>query len=146
MKKNIMIIFFLLLSSTFFTPAGVGAQKERNVTPRVWPAISSNSPIVTFAQRESLTITFALLNDGSGTIEPRSLNNRLLINEKPVNWTERIFVEGPQDRKWKNLEAGEFILKGIKLGGRFQTSGKYVLIWEVDGFRSDPITIRILPN
>lgn len=101
---------------------------------------------LTLAQRARFQIRFTAVNQGSHTINPRLYSVRLLVNGRPsVAWMLAI-GNGPRDRRWTALPAGESLQMGWALGkALFPAPGRYQMVLQQGTLRSAAVTVTVTP-
>lgn len=119
--------------------------QEPKPTSKLWAAISVPQPIFYRDRIEELQISFALVNDGGSTVDPKIALSHLLINGvEPKDWS---FVIGNGVRnEWFNaLPPGQVLQFGYQLGPRyFLKPGIYTVRWVGDNFKSSELTFRVV--
>jgi hypothetical protein len=118
----------------------------------LWAAISVRSPIErVFKDRgDSITLYFALVNDGDKPVAPKVKSSKLFINGKIYEDWSRIVsdVGGPggtrRAKRFDSLSPGDYIVFGYGLKEVFWQPGIYRVRWEGEKFRSPEIMFRVM--
>jgi len=117
------------------------------VEPLLWAAISVPQPIFYESHIEDLQMSFALVNDGGSTVDPKIGSSHLLINGvEPQDWSF-VIGNGPRNEWFKALPPAQVLQFGYQLGPRyFQKPGIYIVRWEGENFKSPELTFRVVPR
>jgi hypothetical protein len=115
--------------------------------PLLWAAISVPQPIFYQDRIEDLQMTFAVVNDGGSTVDPKIGSSHLLINGvEPQDWSF-VIGNGPRNEWFNALPPGKTLQFTYLLGPRyFQKPGVYTVRWEGDNFKSPDLTFRVVPR
>jgi hypothetical protein len=124
-----------------------GQDQTTKPTSKLWAAISVPQPIFYQDRIEDLQMSFALVNDGGSTVDPKIGSSHLLINGvEPQDW---FFVigNGPRNEWFNALPPGQTLQFTYLLGPRyFQKPGDYTVRWQADDFKAADLTLRVLPR
>ena len=125
--------------------------QDRNETQReskqvaLWAGISVVQPIFGEGGVEKLQISFGVVNDGSGTVDPRIGASHLSINGvEPKDWLV-VINNGLRTPEFQALPPGHFLSFSYMLRRYFAKPGIYSVPWWGENFRAQPITFRVLP-
>jgi hypothetical protein len=134
-----------------FATAALAMSQGRNESqfktkPNVlWAAISTNDPIFYAGRTEGLSISFAVVNDGNSTINPKIEASHLLINGvEPKNWPF-VISNGIRSSQFYALPQNHALQFVYSLGEYFKNPGIYTVTWKGENFRAPDITFRVLP-
>lgn len=133
-----------LLLAGLSLAAGPPKEKEK-VGVKVWAGLSVNEPV--FRSGESqVVIRIAVVNDGDRVLNPELTSSELLVNGKLLkNWDVTI-NNGPRDKRFNALPAGDYIALSFDVTEHFQTPGTYKLLWKGKHFRTPEFVFRVLPK
>lgn len=126
-----------------FVAQGGGVMME----PLLWAAITVPQPIFYQDRIEDLSMSFALVNDGGSTVDPKIGSSHLLINGvEPKDWFI-VIGNGPRNEWFNALPPGQVLQFGYQLGPRyFQKPVVYTVRWEGENFKSPELTFRVVPR
>lgn len=139
-RKSIFIIAVCVSGLLFFS--WVDARQER---PSLWASISVSRPLSPAGWTKDLSIHFALVNDGSKTVDPKIESSKIIVNGKELEDSGLILGNGPRDKRWNALPPGESIEFNYALESYFKEPGIYRVFWKGDGFETPIIEFRITP-
>lgn len=146
-------LFFLFAAALISLLPGIATAQGRNDSQRetkqlaLWAGISVPQPTFGEAQAKKLQVSFAVVNDGSATVNPEIGASHLSINGiEPGDWLI-VINNGLRTPEFEALPPGHLLSFGYQLGERyFAKPGVYTVRWWGDNFRSAPITFRVLPD
>lgn len=125
-------------------PQAQDKPQQGSKTGALWAALAVQEPIVTESGAEDLQVYFAIVNDGTSTVDPRIESSRLLINGvEPKDWSF-VIGNGLRNSLWHSLPPGEVLRFSYVLGRYFVKPGVYTVRWEGDDFRSPELTFRVV--
>jgi RNA polymerase sigma factor (sigma-70 family) len=129
-----------------------GNEKTEGPGANLWAAITVGRPIewVYKERGDSVTLYFALMNDGDKPVDTKVKSSRLMINDKAYEDWSRIVLDvgGPAgSRRAKRLDSlppGDCVQFGYGLKEAFSHPGIYRVRWEGEGFKSPEIVFRVI--
>ena len=132
---------------------GIAAAQVQNDSRRatqqvsLWAGISVPQTVFNEAQAKKLQVSFAVVNDGTSTVNPKMAASHLsIIGIEPKDWPI-IIINGLHSPEFFALPPGHFLSFGYQLGDRyFAKPGVYTVRWWGDNFTAAPITFRVLPD
>ena len=114
---------------------------------KLWAAISVAQPVFSLKEAGTLTLSFAVVNDGETAANPNVEASHLIINGAEPNDWRMIIGNGPRTAEFTALAPGRSLLFTYQLGSRyFAKPGVYTVRWEGPGYQSLEITFRVLQN
>ena len=127
-----------------------GGPKEPPPAPKakLWAGLGVTSPAVRagdVTRAEFFTVSFALVNDGEKAADPEIRASRLLVNGKDLKDWDFIIANGPRDKSFDSLPAGQSLQFGSALGSYFTEPGVYKIQWKGKSFESQVVEFRVLP-
>ena len=131
--------------------SGVMASQGRNDNQRkanqirLWAGISVPQPVYGEGGVGKLQMSFAVVNDGNTTANPRIGASHLSINGiEPKDWPI-VINNGVRSPEFEARPPGHFLSFGYQLGDRyFAKPGVYMVRWWGESFRSAPLTFRMV--
>lgn len=144
MNKHIFKLSIFLCIMFLSAVASNNADSKEN-KKKLWVAISIPKPIYVSGQTDKLSIAFAMVNDGEETIFPDYESWRLNINGEDHPKSQYLFCNGPKNSNWDRLPASKYLFFGYGLSKWFDKPGIYTMFWHGKGFKTDPITFRVMP-
>lgn len=129
-------------------PAGNhGLAAQVSPQAKLWVAVSTPHPVYHQAETETIQLFFAVVNDGTTTVDPLVGSSHLFINGVEAKGWEFIINNGPRSLGFNALPPGQVLSFTYQLGLRyFANPGIYTVRWEVQNFKSPEITLRVMPT
>jgi hypothetical protein len=128
------IAFSALFAILAALPGSPAPREEDRV--KLWAAISVNDPVIEEDRvKESLRITFSVVNDGRKTINGKELHD----------W-RTIIMHGARDDRFEALPPGDFLVLTKGLGPYFAKCGVYKVRWKGTDFETAEIVLRVIPS
>jgi hypothetical protein len=114
---------------------------------KLWAAMSVNQPVFREGHDTNLLqFSFTLVNDGDKSADPKLPGYpRLIVNGKELDMSN-VPGNGPRDKRFESLPAGDYLLFGLAMGSHFDKPGIYRVVWKGDGYESPEIVFRVLPK
>jgi hypothetical protein len=124
---------------------GMATAEEPKGGKRLWAAISPKSPVTGVGGTDPLLFNFALVNDGEQAVDPGIERSRLLVNGKEVEDLPFLGGEGPRDKRFLALPAGDYVRFTYALKKRyFPEPGVYEVSWKGKDFQAPEVLLRVL--
>jgi hypothetical protein len=110
----------------------------------LWAGISVPQPVFGEGGVGKLQVSFAVVNDGRATVNPKIGASHLSISGvEPKDWPI-VINNGLRSPEFEALPPGHYLSFGYELGPRyFAKPGVYTVRWWSDHFKSQPITFRV---
>jgi hypothetical protein len=127
------------------TAQGRNDSQQETKQVALWAGISVPQPTFGETEAKKIQVSFALVNDGTSTVDPKIGDSHLSINGvEPEDWT--FIINNGLAPGFHAVPPGHVVSFGYLLGERFFAKpGIYTVRWWGDNFRSEPITFRVLP-
>jgi RNA polymerase sigma factor (sigma-70 family) len=118
----------------------------------LWAAITVGRPIewVYKERGDSVTLYFALMNDGDKPIDTKVKSSKLIINDKAYEDWSRIVLDvgghagSRRSKRLDSLPPGDCVEFWYGLKEAFSQPGVYRVRWEGEGFKSPEIMFRVI--
>lgn len=149
MAKSLFVVaavLVLMLPGIATAQAQNDSQQEAKKVA-LWAGISVPQPTFGEAQAKKLQMSFAVVNDGASTVNPKIGASHLSVNGvEPKDWLI-VINNGLRTPEFEALPPGHVLSFGYMLGDRyFAKPGVYTVHWWGDEFKAQPITFRVLPD
>ena len=113
----------------------------------LWAGLSANHAIFKAGQTKDLRIEFTLVNDDDDkVIDPNIADSRIVINGNERTDSGMIFGGVEKGTRLRELSPGDSLQFSLSLVEQFREPGTYRISWKGDGFHSQEIVLRILPE
>jgi hypothetical protein len=137
---KVLIVLFISIP----WPFSVSAAETAEVHKKLWAGLSVPEPVFQTIGIEKMSIYFAVVNDGTSTVDPEIGASRLLINGIELKRWRHIISNGPRGPDFAALPAGRACRFTYQLGELFRQPGTYTVRWEGRNFQSRDLTFRVL--
>lgn len=138
--KTALTIAIALLSSSAVEGSGPA--------PKLWAGLSvyPKGPVIRSDEVERLQINFAVVNDGTTSVNAQRMSgsSRLFINGVELREWSLIVNNGGRGGQCFALSPGEHCSFSYLLPRYFRKPGVYVVRWEAQAFRASELTFRVL--
>jgi hypothetical protein len=113
---------------------------------KLWAAMSVSHPVYVLGQKEPFMLHFAIVNDGTGPVDPEIQSTKLLINGKEWKDWDFNIGQGPRDNRFFFLGARDHLNFGLKFNEQLKEPGIYKLTWKGKDFQAPDVVFRVLPK
>jgi hypothetical protein len=144
-QARILALFGAIMAATCASGQS-NAAAQANPEVKLWAAVGVMRPMFPLSEAKTIQVSFAVVNDGQTTVDPRIGASHLYINGVEPNDWSFVINNGPRTLEFTALAPGRSIEFGYLLGPRyFAKPGIYRLRWEGANFKAPEIAFRVMP-